>query len=73
MRKIKRSNKPFEAKKKTPCNNDIGKKKNTNKIFPQQRKEVLNSHNVRKSWFNHEAELRNLESFSENANSRKIQ
>ena len=41
--KIKRSNKPFEGKKKAPWNKGISEKKNTKKIFPPQRKEVLHS------------------------------
>ena len=47
MGKIKRSNKPFERKKKAPWNKGISKRKNTQKNF---------LHKGKKSWFDHEEE-----------------
>ena len=37
-RKIKRSNKPFEGKKKAPWNKGISKKKNTKNFFLHKEK-----------------------------------
>ena len=54
---------------KAPRNKYINKKKNTIKYFLHQ---VLNSYNTGKSWFDHEEELWNFKSCSENASGRKI-
>ena len=51
MEKILDSNKPFEGKKKARWNKDISKKKTQRNISS---KEVLNSYNIGKPWFDHE-------------------